>query len=87
LETPNEYELSILDGTLTPDQKRTLHLMLQAGAVSGDSGEPEENDELLKYVKQLKANGARLPDILKDQKVKDAGISKMSELAALLKGA
>lgn len=30
-ETPDEYELSILSGTLTADQKRTFELMLAAG--------------------------------------------------------
>ena len=32
-ETPNEFELSILDGTLTPDQKHTLNLTLRARTV------------------------------------------------------
>lgn len=36
-EIPNEYELSILDGTLTPDQKHTLNLMLEAGVVESQS--------------------------------------------------
>lgn len=33
-ETPNAFELSVLDGTLTDDQKHTLNLMLRASAVS-----------------------------------------------------
>jgi len=40
-ETPNEYELSILDGTLTADQRRTLNLMLRAGMVDSDEVELE----------------------------------------------
>lgn len=36
-EIPNEYELGILDGTLTADQKRTLNLMLEAGVVESQS--------------------------------------------------
>jgi hypothetical protein len=86
LETPSEYELSILDDTLTPDQKRTLHLMLQAGAVSGEP-EVEEDNELAEYVKQLKANGnPPLSEIMQDEKVKASGL-KPGEVARLLKGA
>jgi hypothetical protein len=36
-ETPDAYELAILEGTLTADQRRTFELMLQAGV----GGEPE----------------------------------------------
>jgi hypothetical protein len=43
-ETPNAFELSILDGTLTVDQRRMLNLMLQAGAVQSDYGEEETKD-------------------------------------------
>jgi hypothetical protein len=32
-EIPDAYELSILDGTLTSDQKRTFELMLKAGVL------------------------------------------------------
>lgn len=35
-ETPDEYELSILDGTLTKDQSRTLRLMIEKGLVGHD---------------------------------------------------
>lgn len=83
-EMPTEYELSILDGTLTADQKRTLHLMLQAGAVSGDDGEPEEDDALLEHVKQLKASGLSLPAIAKDEKVAKAGLG-VPDVARLLR--
>lgn len=83
-ETPNEYELSILDGTLTADQKRTLHLMLQAGAVSGEVELDEPENELAEYVKQLKASGLSLPAIAKDEQVKAAGLS-VADVARLLK--
>jgi len=43
-ETPNEFELSILDGTLTTGQRHTLHLMLKANAVSQEEVESEELD-------------------------------------------
>jgi len=39
-EIPDEFELSILNETLTEDQKRTLLAMLKAGVI--DSGEEEE---------------------------------------------
>jgi len=42
-EMPDEYELSILDGTLTRDQARTLQLMVEKGLVSHDEETlPEE---------------------------------------------
>lgn len=40
-EIPDAYELSILDGTLTADQRHTFELMLRAGVL-----EVEPNDEL-----------------------------------------
>lgn len=65
-ETPNEYELSILDSTLTADQKRTLELMLRAGAVSSESSEPETEQidpDVLERIKSLKADGETLSAI------------------------
>lgn len=66
-ETPTEYELSILDGTLTKDQKLMLELSMKAG-----NQEPEEveggtvmesssvsDDEILK----LRATGLKAPAI------------------------
>ena len=44
-ETPNAFELSILDGTLTPDQRRTYNLILQSGVMVEDDepmNEPEK---------------------------------------------
>lgn len=79
-ETPGEYELSILDGTLTADQKHTLELMLRAGAISGEYTD-EPDDELLIQVRQLKADGQPLPAI-----ASEVGLS-VAEVAKLLKGA
>lgn len=58
-ETPNEYELSILDGTLTEEQKFTLHLMLKSGAVDRDR--PETVDVLPKQETQ----GARVRSLFR----------------------
>lgn len=61
-ETPTEYELSILDGTLTADQKHTLELMLRAGAVSSESADENEVDaRLLADLRQVHAEGETIP--------------------------
>lgn len=78
-ETPDEYELSILDGTLTADQKHTLELMLRAGAVSGEYTD-EADDEVLARVRQLKADGQPLPAIAGEVDL------SVAEVAKLLKG-
>jgi len=39
-ETPNEFELSILDGILTPDQRRTYQMILKSGVLVEDDEEP-----------------------------------------------
>lgn len=49
-ETPDEFELSLLQGTLTEDQERTFRLMLRQGAfgeeeVATESGAQEETEE------------------------------------------
>jgi len=63
-EIPDEYELSILNETLTKDQKRTLTLMLRAGVVdSGEDEEEEDSDELdtLKGIADgLRAEGVKV---------------------------
>ncbi|MFX1266160.1 MAG: hypothetical protein ACFFH0_12310, partial [Promethearchaeota archaeon] len=72
-ETPDAYELSILDGTLTEDQRHTLELMLKAGAVSRDeeldleSVVPTDSypDELVSAVHRLRGEGETLPAIAK----------------------
>ena len=35
-ETPNAFELSILDGTLTEDQRRTYQMILRSGVLVED---------------------------------------------------
>lgn len=64
-EIPDEFEMSILDGTLTKEQRYTLELMLKAGAVDSE-GEPaveEEPDEMVRYVVEMREQGAADPHI------------------------
>lgn len=74
-ETPDAYELSILDGTLTEDQRHTLKLMLKAGAVSHEdedldieSSGPADAypDKLVAAVKRARDEGKPLPTIAND---------------------
>jgi len=46
VEVPNEFELSILDGTLTPDQARTFRMMLESGQIGQDEEEVRIVDDL-----------------------------------------
>lgn len=75
-ETPNEFELSILDSTLTADQKRTLELMLRAGAVSSEPKTEQVDPILLERIKSLKAGGETLPVIAKKEKVSVAEVAR-----------
>jgi len=65
-ETPNEFEQSLIDGTLTEDQKRAWLLQLQA-----DAGEEEEMEELSgellddqQFVHDMREDGASDPEIV-----------------------
>ena len=57
-EMPNEYELSILDGTLTADQKVALQLTLAESQVElmavEDAVLPEKDTELLDSIKEYR---------------------------------
>ncbi len=60
-ETPNEYEVSVIRGTLTADQQRVFELMLRAGIA-----EPEhvaEPDALETLVRAMEAEGKSIPQI------------------------
>lgn len=62
-EMPNDFEMSILDGTLTKEQRYTLELMLKAGAVETAEEEPiegmeEESDANILYVERMREEGA-----------------------------
>jgi len=67
-EIPDEYELSILNETLTKDQKRTLTLMLKAGMVDGEEEEESEDEgenglegtELKTIADNLRAEGVKV---------------------------
>lgn len=63
-ETPNEFELSILDGTLTADQKDVLSAGLKG--LETEEVEIPEVDELTTRAKELKAGGMGLPAIARE---------------------
>lgn len=76
-ETPDEYELSILDGTLTSDQKHTLELMLKAGAIRKEETIDLGHDsELIARAKALKGKKP-LPAIAKELGITVAEAAKM----------
>lgn len=60
-ERPDEYELSIIRGTLTPDQQRVFELLLKSGLA-----EPEavaEPDDLAQQARTMRDAGKPLPEI------------------------
>jgi len=67
-EIPDEYELSILNETLTKDQKRTLMAMLKAGVVGGEEEDESEDEnesglegmELKSIADSLRAEGVKV---------------------------
>jgi len=66
-ELPNEYEMSILDGTLTKDQARTLTILAQSGLmeeVSMDVNSRPTPEELAKII-QLQDEGLPINVIAK----------------------
>lgn len=70
-EIPNAFELSILDGTLTADQKDMLKLLIAAGGQS-DGGEfalldkPTLTADQKDKARELKAEGKRAPAIARE---------------------
>lgn len=77
-ETPDEYELSVIRGTLTADQQRVFELLLRSGLT-----EPEaiaEPDALTAQAQALRSEGKTLPEI-----ANILGIS-VPEVAELLAG-
>lgn len=68
-EMPNAFELSILDGTLTDDQKNALKLAANQPARSEEEDfapvEPVDEAKVTK-AKELKAMGKSLPEIVKE---------------------
>lgn len=66
-ETPDEFELSILDGTLTHEQKHTLNLMLRAGVVEVEadiSADVSQGDESPSTWQQLLSQTGKTVDDL-----------------------
>lgn len=69
-ETPDEFELSILDGTLTAEQKYTFRLMLKAGAGKEESSgrlseSRPESEKPASEVQRLASEGKNAREIAK----------------------
>jgi len=63
-EIPNEFEMSVLNGTLTAEQRYTLELMLKAGAVDTEEDiDLSEPDEIEVFVSEMRSQGASDPRI------------------------
>jgi hypothetical protein len=69
-ETPTDFELSILDGTLTADQKNALHLAVAQtqAQVAGEDAElaAQADLEMSTKARELKASGMGIPAIVKE---------------------
>ncbi len=69
-ETLDEYEMSVLDGILTADQKLVLQLNLAGGNLDEeDTIQQEENkfsEEIVEKVKKLKTDGNSIPVIARE---------------------
>jgi hypothetical protein len=72
-EMPNEFELSILDGALTPDQKNALRVYADQVQSEKDAQLEEEKEaqdmaeaEMRSKVRAMKADGKSLPEIVKE---------------------
>lgn len=69
-EIPNDFELSILDGVLTADQKDALHSSVnkikeEAAAEEAESAAMAD-EQMRERARELKAEGNSLPDIVKE---------------------
>lgn len=63
-EIPDEFELSILDGTLTPEMRHTFNLMLKAGVVEdGDEWVGDNDDIPTTWNELLEMSGKTLDDL------------------------
>lgn len=71
-ETPNEFELSILDGTLTEDQK----MIFRYGQAEAD--EPLEFDKA-EQVKELAAQGWSIPKIARETGIQKERVAQLLE--------
>lgn len=60
-ELPDEWEFSIISGTLTADQQRVFELMLQAGA--GPDAETFADTDIAEQVRQMRAAGKPFHEI------------------------
>ncbi len=79
-ELPDEYELSILDGTLTPDQSHTLRVMVESGLLEesafGDMTGGIDQEKLAEIVR-LRDAGKPLPAIAKEVEMPIVEVSEI----------
>lgn len=99
-EVPNEFEMSILNGTLTKEQQVTLALMLQAGAIEPVEedeeeatglelleGEGDRKIEMEGFVSAAREDGKENPDIAKAlQDEYEAGYPEIARLLGVQVG-
>jgi hypothetical protein len=76
-EKPDEWELSILDGTLTDDQKEILRITGTDDEMPAPLPTPDFSPELVSAVKSDKASGKPLPKIATDNHVSIADVTKI----------
>lgn len=76
-ETPDAFELSILDGVLTIDQKEIMRLYDTAPVLSDDDTETVFSDDTILEVKNLKAAGTPIPMIAKKAGISISGVNSI----------
>lgn len=84
-EIPTEYELSILDGTLTKDQKMMLELAMKSPESDFETAEPAAlpDDGLTGRIMELRAQGLKAPAIVKELREQGVSVSMTRVLEAL----
>lgn len=77
-ETPSEFELSLLDSTLTPDQKFILSLTpVEEEEESSPVSAPVYGEDITAKVKQMRDNGKRIIEISKELNLPLADVGNM----------
>ncbi|NMB65625.1 MAG: AAA family ATPase [Spirochaetes bacterium] len=78
----DEYEMSVLDGILTEDQKLVLKLNLDGGNLDEEDKIPDENkfaDDVVEKVRKMKEDGKSIPVISRETKLNIPDIIKILE--------
>lgn len=84
-EVPTEYELSILDSTLTAEQTHTFKLMLESGMTGKEDDEPiaviipqkkEMDIDTVMTVKAMQGEGKKPPEIARELDISIADVLK-----------